>query len=501
MRIRHRIPTVFSLYMVDVLCCALGCVLLVWLTNVQASEEQSKQAADKLAAANQREAEANKREEETTKRLKEVEEYAALTAKLLDEEKKRSGDTRDKLQVTASDRDAAYERLMKVEAAKKELEKQLNAALARAQDLDKDLKDKSGRLVVLEEDLKKYLQELKDTKATAALVPDLRKEIKTTTDKLAEETALALALQKDITKRMAELTELNKSLAELREVKAALEKTVDTKDKDLASAKAYKTRWEAAEERIQALEKQMTERQKELALAELNVAVLSKEKKSWQDELTRVKAANENRFAGIQLTGKRVVFLVDMSGSMDLVDENTEAPLKWLGVRESLTKVMRSLPELEKYQVILFSDKTSFLFGGDGGWIDYDPRTSSDKVFKALSEIKPKGGTNMYIAMDAAFKLRSSGLDTIYLFSDGLPNMGEGLRREDAARMTELQIGEVLGKYIRKKLKTEWNKPLAKQPAVRINTIGFFYESPDVGAFLWALARENDGSFVGMSKP
>ena len=29
----------------------------------------------------------------------------------------------------------------------------------------------------------------------------------------------------------------------------------------------------------------------------------------------------------------------------------------------------------------------------------------------------------------------------------------------------------------------------------------FFYESPDLGAFLWALARENEGSFVGMSKP
>ena len=47
----------------------------------------------------------------------------------------------------------------------------------------------------------------------------------------------------------------------------------------------------------------------------------------------------------------------------------------------------------------------------------------------------------------------------------------------------------------------DWNRPLTGQPRVRINTIGFFYESPDVGAFLWALARENDGSFVGMSRP
>ena len=49
-----------------------------------------------------------------------------------------------------------------------------------------------------------------------------------------------------------------------------------------------------------------------------------------------------------------------------------------------------------------------------------------------------------------------------------------------------------------KTLKNTWNTGRTK---VRINTVGFFYESPDVGAFLWALARENDGSFVGMSKP
>jgi hypothetical protein len=36
---------------------------------------------------------------------------------------------------------------------------------------------------------------------------------------------------------------------------------------------------------------------------------------------------------------------------------------------------------------------------------------------------------------------------------------------------------------------------------VHINTIGFFYDSPSVGRFLWALARENDGGFVGMSRP
>jgi hypothetical protein len=72
---------------------------------------------------------------------------------------------------------------------------------------------------------------------------------------------------------------------------------------------------------------------------------------------------------------------------------------------------------------------------------------------------------------------------------------------EVAKKLKEEELSDRLAKYIRKKLKDDWNREVRSQPRVRINTIGFFYESPDVGAFLWALARENDGSFVGMSKP
>jgi hypothetical protein len=97
--------------------------------------------------------------------------------------------------------------------------------------------------------------------------------------------------------------------------------------------------------------------------------------------------------------------------------------------------------------------------------------------------------------------LRGSGLDTIYLLSDGLPNMGEPLTEAQTANLKETEKGEILGKHIRKKLKEVWNRPIDGAHRVRINSIGFFYESPDVGAFLWALSRENDGSFVGMSKP
>src|SRR5262249_48022383 len=114
-----------------------------------------------------------------------------------------------------------------------------------------------------------------------------------------------------------------------------------------------------------------------LATTENRLTALQKdlgEQRVMIDKAVQARLAAENRFAGIELTGKRVVFLVDMSGSMDYVDEKTRAPDKWLGVRESLVKIARSLPHLEKYQVVVFSDKATFLFPGEEGWISYDPK-------------------------------------------------------------------------------------------------------------------------------
>src|SRR5207245_5355648 len=49
MRTRHRIPTIFNLSMVDVLCCALGCVILLWLLNLREAKEETLTAGKTLA--------------------------------------------------------------------------------------------------------------------------------------------------------------------------------------------------------------------------------------------------------------------------------------------------------------------------------------------------------------------------------------------------------------------------------------------------------------------
>src|SRR5262249_41099665 len=160
--------------------------------------------------------------------------------------------------------------------------------------------------------------------------------------KLAAEEAVAKGLQKEISQRMQGLQDAEKGLA-------ARDRDLDRTRKDLDAARRA-------------------------------VAALEDEKKGLVTEAERVRAAADNRFAGIQLTGRRVVFLGDMSGSMEYVDEKTLAPDKWSGVRETVAKIMRSLPNLEKYQVILFSDKVTYPLGGETGWLDYDGKSAEQAL-------------------------------------------------------------------------------------------------------------------------
>ena len=62
MQARHRIPTIFNIYMLDVICCALGCVILLWQVSHQEAEDQTAAANKQSAAAKSSQAEALKQE-------------------------------------------------------------------------------------------------------------------------------------------------------------------------------------------------------------------------------------------------------------------------------------------------------------------------------------------------------------------------------------------------------------------------------------------------------
>ncbi|MFM8273598.1 MAG: vWA domain-containing protein, partial [Gemmata sp.] len=237
--------------------------------------------------------------------------------------------------------------------------------------------------------------------------------------------------------------------------------------------------------------------------ANATIIDLQGDKAKLADRYDKLQRDSEARFAGVAMTGKRVLFLVDMSGSMGKRDLQTPDPTKWPLVIETVCKVMRSIPTLESYQVIVFSSAARWLFGA-GEWQAFDGERSVGRVSAALLKVKPVDDTNMYAAFEKAFGLRAAGLDTLYLFSDGLPTSGPGLTAAQQSAnppLSETDTGIILGKHVRDTMGRTWNRTVAGQPRVRVNAVGFFFDSVEVGAFLWALARDNDGSFVGMSKP
>src|SRR5947207_908548 len=97
MRTRHRIPMIFSLSMMDVFCCTLGCVILLWLVNQREALLRAKSASevtsqltvtrsDLVAATRERDAlqdqlaAARGRADELDKELAETKSAAADTA-------------------------------------------------------------------------------------------------------------------------------------------------------------------------------------------------------------------------------------------------------------------------------------------------------------------------------------------------------------------------------------------------------------------------------------
>ncbi|MBL8795733.1 MAG: VWA domain-containing protein [Planctomycetia bacterium] len=443
MKTRHRIPSIFNLSMVDVLCCALGCVILLWLLNFREAKRRA------VAAG------------ETNVLLTE----ARLDA---DEQRRQLGLIEAQLLEAQATRDKALLQLASLGKEKLQL----------TDDLDKA----RGRYLALSKEL-----------AT------LKADVSAAEDKLLRKTADFATLTRDRDKLTAQLEAQLKMLKEKEALALAAGRSADDLASRLKDNEAQAKKLQGLADQLPKLRDEAADYRAKLAVAESRLLMLDKDLGQQKLLVEQAKQAAENRFAGIALAGRRVVFVVDMSGSMDFVDEKTRDPEKWAAVRETLVKIARSLPALSKYQVILFADKAVFPLGNDDRWLEYDGKNSLERISQALAAVKPKGNTNIHAAMEAAFRFRADGLDTIYFFSDGLPNVGPGLPTDPTKTLRDIDRGELLGQYVRRTLRTTWNKPDPQR--VRVNTIGFFYESPDLGAFLWALARENDGSFVGMSKP
>lgn len=486
MRVRHKQPTLVSMWMLDVFCCALGCVTLLFLLNSRMASDEA--AANKTALTDLR----------TTERklAAALTELEGLRLKLDDETASRERlaaaltEAEGLMLRLNEDREELAGLLAAATAEKDDLAKQLARARRQVQDARALAELTQAALATAEAKAKSYNKDLADARARAADADELLRKKQKETDELARRltdlTTTADDLARLLRKRDEEKAVLLRQTADLQKQLDDLNGRLTAATRDLAAARGQV--------------KQLTD---QMNAANALIIDLQGDKAKLADKFDRLQRETEARFAGLVTTGKRVVFLVDISGSMAKKDPQTADPTKWPLVVETVSKVMRSVAGLEKYQVVIFSSSARFLFG-NGEWLDYTGPASIETVTKALMAVKPYDDTNLYAGFEKAFALRNDGLDTIYLFSDGLPTSGPGLTPAEQTRqppLSEVELGERLGRHLRRTLKETWNRPLPGRPPVRIHCVGFYFDSPDLGAFLWSLAREHDGSFVGLSKP
>lgn len=156
--------------------------------------------------------------------------------------------------------------------------------------------------------------------------------------------------------------------------------------------------------------------------------------------------ARLTQFYGIPVTSKRVVFVIDRSGSMleesgwkpegDIETGSASGPAdKPEGTRKidvakfELRRVIRGISEDTLFTIIAFSE-------GVQPWKETLVLASKKNKEEALAWVKAleaTGGTNSYGALQAAFevkgppddKKRDQGADTIYFMTDGRPSVGE----------------------------------------------------------------------------
>jgi HEAT repeat protein len=155
-------------------------------------------------------------------------------------------------------------------------------------------------------------------------------------------------------------------------------------------------------------------------------------------------------YHGIRVVSDRVVFVVDVSGSMEAVDLSGRSRMDY--AREELLRTLDGLGGVTLFNIVTFSGDPSFF---------------AEKMQKATLENKqkakdwvaiqePSGQTNTFDTLRKIFS-DIKGVDTIFFLSDGIPTTGRHLLQEkilaEVAKMNRFRkvrihcIALLVGKY------------------------------------------------------
>ena len=145
---------------------------------------------------------------------------------------------------------------------------------------------------------------------------------------------------------------------------------------------------------------------------------------------------NRQYLTGLNLGGKHIAILLDVSASMladklvqiirlrNMGESVQRKAEKWTKSLNTVDWLTAQLPVSSKYQIITFNTSAQpALSDTEGKWLEVANQAQLADVSRALHNITPSGGTSLENAFIALHKL-SPAPDNIFLITDGLPTQG-----------------------------------------------------------------------------
>ena len=181
------------------------------------------------------------------------------------------------------------------------------------------------------------------------------------------------------------------------------------------------------------------------------------------------------RYFTLEVTSKKVVFLLDTSGSMEAKITVPEGPMSTRRIKDKkiniakreLIKVLKTFKKDTFYNVLAFADECTPLWKR----LRKGSKGNTAGAIEVVQGLTAAGGTNIFDTLAQALKDRK--VETIYLLSDGEPSSGS--IKDPQEILKEIQVRNGAGK-------------------VKIHTIDLSGQS----LFLNRLSKENGGRYVSV---
>ncbi|WP_319549299.1 hypothetical protein [Desulfogranum marinum] len=304
----------------------------------------------------------------------------------------------------------------------------------------------------------------------------------------AERAALTVKAESEhLTEMKAELAQKKQLLAKSRQELASVRQQTQAEEKRLAAqlqqASTDRRKLEQAQKALKVLD---TER-RQLDKREVQSSASEGQVRHFAGQGRR------QYLTGLQLGGRRIALLVDVSASM--LDETVVNVLrrrnmskdvqrnsrKWQQAQKTVAWLLANMPQGADTQILAFNTVPVRL--GNDDWVAVGNRQAVDTMVEKLQTMVPAGGTHLTKAF-AALAALNPAPDNCILLTDGLPTQGNR--------------GATSGAVSGKKRMSFYKEAIQKLPAnIPVNTILFPMEGDPLAATLfWELAVKTNGSFL-----